>query len=74
MTVRAKLKVTSITDFGGGVKRLRFDAQYDDATPEDQKFGKYTPSAHAAFRITNPAALAQFEVGKAYYVDFTPAP
>lgn len=74
MTVRAKLKVTSITDFGGGVKTLRFDAQYDDSIPEDQKFEQYTPTAHAEFRITNPAALAQFEVGKSYYVDFTPAP
>lgn len=74
MTVRAKLRVTSITDFGNGLKKVRFEAQYDDSIPEDQKFEKYTPTAHAEFNITNPAALAQFEVGKTYYVDFTPAP
>lgn len=73
MTVRAKLTLTAVTEMLYG-KRLRFDAQYDSSIPEDQRFQKATPSAHAEFQIDNPAALEQFKLGAAYYVDFTAAP
>jgi len=78
MTVRAKLRLTKITDYKWGTeapvhKTLHFDAQYDRNIPEDQRFQKATPSGHCELQIDNPAALAQFEHGKAYYVDFTPA-
>lgn len=70
--VRAKLRLSSVTPQGEG-RLLRFDAQYDDKTPEDQRFQKATPSGHAELVVDNPAALDKFEAGKAYYVDFTPA-
>lgn len=73
MAVRAKLRLHSITDFGGSAKELSFVAQYDDRTPEDRRFQKYTPTASAKFMIDNPAAVEQFEMGKSYYVDFAPA-
>lgn len=78
MTVRAKLRLTQVTDYKWGKdakphRTLRFEAQYDDSIPEDQRFQQATPSGHAELQIDNPAALAQFEHGKAYYVDFTPA-
>lgn len=78
MTVRAKLKLTSTKQTKWhpgheGQTSLRFEAQYDATIPEDQRFQKATPSGHCELVIDNPAALAQFELGKDYYVDFTPA-
>lgn len=77
MTVRAKLKLTQVrtTAWRPGVesKTLRFDAQYDSSIPEDRRFEKATPSGHCEMQIDNPAALEQFELGKDYYIDFTPA-
>ena len=39
---------------------------------ENKSFAKYTPSGEIKLGITNPAAFDQFEMGKAYYIDFTP--
>ena len=50
--------------------------QYDEAlSKEDAAFSKATPSGEFKARIDNPAALAamQFDVGKTYYLDITPA-
>lgn len=74
MSVRAKLTLSAIEHSSWGGKTLKFSAQYDQTIPEDQRFQKATPSAHAEFQIDNPAALEQFNLGDAYYVDFTPAP
>lgn len=75
MSVRAKLKLVSITQHSWSTqsKTLKFTAQYDKTIPEDQRFQEATLSASAEFQIDNPAALAQFELGKSYYVDFSPA-
>lgn len=78
MTVRAKLRLTQITEYKWGPdahihRTLRFETQYDDKIPEDQRFQKATPSGHCELQIDNPAALEQFQHGKAYYVDFEPA-
>lgn len=40
----------------------------DDANKE---WSKWTPSGEVVMTITNPAAYQQFEIGKAYYVDFS---
>ena len=74
-TVRAKLHLSEVHDLAGwgGAKRLKFSSQYDDTIPEDLRFQQATPSASAEFLIDNPSALAMFEIGKTYYVDFTPA-
>lgn len=40
---------------------------------EDSVFGRYTPFARVELGIRNRAASDQFEVGKSYYADFTPA-
>lgn len=76
MTVRAKLQLSEIRQhaWNPSARVLIFRAQYDDTIPEDQKFQKATPTAVAEFNVDNPAALAQFELGKCYYVDFTAAP
>lgn len=78
MAVRAKLKLTAITESKWhkdmpGSKVLKFSAQYDTSIPEDQRFQKATPNGTCEMQIDNPDALAQFELGQDYYVDFTPA-
>lgn len=40
---------------------------------ENDEFFKYTPGGQIDLTIMNPNAMAQFEEGKEYYVDFTPA-
>ena len=40
---------------------------------ENKSFAKYTPAGEISLTITNPAAIEAFELGKAYYIDFTPA-
>ena len=45
-----------------------------DPNHENAKFFQSTPSGLIQLRTVNEAAAKQFEVGKEYYVDFTPAP
>ena len=45
---------------------------YNDS-PENATWSKYTPGGLIQLIITNPAAIDKFELGKFYYVDFTPA-
>lgn len=71
--VRAKLTLSSVTDHMYGGKTLEFSTVYDQSIPEDQRFQKATPSGSFRMLVDNPAAIAQFELGKPYYVDFTPA-
>jgi hypothetical protein len=79
MAVRAKLTLAEVTEHswlvnGQRAKTLKFMAIYDQDIPEDQRFQQATPTGHAELQIDNPVALAQFEIGKSYYVDFTPVP
>lgn len=76
MTVRAKFTLVEITHTSWSTtsKRLKFMAQYDSTIPEDQRFQKATPTGEFSMSVDNPAALDQFELGKAYYFDITPAP
>jgi hypothetical protein len=39
----------------------------------NRQWSKATPSGELKMLITNPAAVDQFELGKDYFVDFTPA-
>lgn len=85
--VRAKFMLQEITESGYGYtsaqgeyvtsknagKRLVFAPQYDTTIPEDQRFAQATPSGRFEMTVDNPQALAQFEIGRQYYVDFTPA-
>ncbi len=40
---------------------------------ENRIFGIFTPAGQIAMLLRSLGAAAQFEVGRAYYVDFTPA-
>lgn len=43
-------------------------------SPENEQFWALTPSGNITFYTANEAAAAQFEAGREYYVDFSPAP
>lgn len=45
----------------------------DYSSDENKAWAKFTPSGKVEMRIDNPPALAVFEVGKDYFIDFTPA-
>jgi len=73
MSVRAKFQLNSITSYAYGGKQLKFQAVYDTSTEENRRFAKATPSGSMEMVIDNPEAVAQFELGKFYYADFSPA-
>lgn len=71
MAVRAKVRCDKIE--GNAVE---FQTVYEpDGTKNDEnaRFTQATPWGNIRLGIDNPAALSQFEPGKEYYVDFTPA-
>lgn len=77
MTVRAKMKVVTVTPFHTSGPdevntEIRLMAIYDDNDPQNKSWSKYTPVGEARLVITNPAAINEFEAGKFYYLDFSP--
>lgn len=48
------------------------DGRTVNGVPENQIFGEATPGATIQLTIVNPDAHRQFEIGKEYYVDFSP--
>lgn len=73
--VRAKFKVSNITHHDGGSTSLEmFPVYSSDPNHENKSFSDATPSGNIKLSISQgrPAA-SMFEVGKEYYVDFTPA-
>lgn len=72
--VRAKFQVIerrSMISPEGGVE-IRMTPVSADGNPENEIFGKYTPSGEVRMLIIGDAAN-EFELGKFYYVDFTQA-
>ena len=74
-SVRAKFWVTEINhrhsnDSTAINVEVKLEPVYDD---DNKDWSRWTPSGSMALVITNPDAIAQFEIGKPYYVDFTPA-
>jgi hypothetical protein len=67
MSVRAKFKCSSNND---GVVTMH---PVYSGSEENKAFWNATPGGHIALSITNLEAINQFESGKEYYVDFTPA-
>ena len=72
--IRAKFVLSEETrvNWNSDARKLVFSAQYDQNTPEDQRYSKATPTGRLEMQVDNPAALEQFQLGKAYYIDFTP--
>ena len=38
----------------------------------NESWSKYTPSGKLEMNVTNPSAIAAFELGKSYQLEFTP--
>lgn len=72
--IRAKFKLISITQYGAESWNLKFDAVHETDTEENKRFTKYTPSGTLEMRCTNPSVMKNLEIGKYYYLDFSPAP
>ena len=70
--MRCKIACCSKVNLGNGGFALGFYAVYAGSKENDQYF-KATPSASFTIQTVNEAAAAKFEIGKYYYVDFTPA-
>lgn len=68
--VRAKFKVTAITHY---IDYAKVELNpVTSGSEENKQYFSYTPSGKIEMNIKS-AAIEQFEVGKEYYVDFTPA-
>lgn len=71
MAVRAKVRCNALIE-----REVHFTTVYEPDEKKDTenaRFTKATPWGDIKLGIDNPTALAQFEVNKEYYVDFTPA-
>lgn len=74
MTIRALFTVTGITrnHWNPDSATIRFDCQYDQQIPEDQRFYDATPTGHVEMLVNNPRAIEEFALGKKFYADFVP--
>lgn len=72
MSVRAKFRVTSVTAHEGGSSAVVL-APVLSGSEENKSFWKWTPGGKVELLTINPEAASQFEPGKEFYVDFTPA-
>lgn len=83
--VRAKMAVNEIRRYRGSVRNPE-TGNWDSAemqavklnavaggSAEDNTYAQATPAATVDISITNPTTVGFFELGKSYYVDFTPA-
>ena len=79
MNVRAKFKVDAVTR---SLQSSTTESQtihlspvtgYSTDSEENKAFWKYTPNGKIELTCINKAAGDAFELGKEYYVDFTPA-
>lgn len=77
MIVRAKFKVIEFTRREGwsGNKEIHGIKLHPvtGGSEENKSFFAATPSGTIELCCCNPDAVNQFELGKEYYVDFTPA-
>jgi hypothetical protein len=79
MSVRAKFKVQKHTETkwgaleGQSTIEVEMGAVYGKDGTENATWSKATPMGTIKMTITNLDAVAQLEIGKEFYVDFTPA-
>lgn len=74
MAVRAKFKVTSITQYDWNKEARQIKLQpVTSGSLENEEFFKTTPSGELSFTIANPEAFEQFSIGDFFYLDFSRA-
>jgi hypothetical protein len=80
MNVRAKFYVNSVTQSKWGPDQdtmytVKLSPVMGSSGPDENKtFWKYTPCGSVELGTINAGAGAGFEIGKSYYLDFSPAP
>lgn len=72
MSIRAKFIVESITETAYS-RTVKMRAVMAGDGKGNESWSQATPSGELTMVVTNPAAYSQFEVGKPYFLDFTPA-
>lgn len=72
MTVRAKFKVSSITEQSGNFKTIKLQP-VSSGSPENEQFFRYTPHGEISLGTLNEEASKQFSVDQVFYIDFIPA-
>lgn len=71
--VRCKFRCISRTEH----ENKTFDVHFVPVTngnDENKRYWRWTPGGELSIRTVNERAAFAFEVGKDYYLDFTPAP
>lgn len=71
MASRAKFHVTAVTEYPGNARKIEL-MPVTSGSEENKSFWEYTPSGKIELSISGKSQ-AVFEVGKAYYVDFSEA-
>ena len=71
--MRCKMCCGSKVSLGDGGFTIGFYAVYS-GSEENDKYFKATPSAQFYVQTVNEQAASNFEIGKNYFVDLTPAP
>lgn len=74
-TVRAKMRVTSVTthEWSPHARGVKLTAEYDTTIPEEQRYAQATPSGSVDLVIDNPAIVDFFTLGRKFYIDFVEA-
>jgi hypothetical protein len=79
VTMRAKLKVTKVENFGTDTQQLTFnavcksDGYPPDGSDENNSYARWTPSAELKMCVNNPNLVGKLQEGEEYYVDFIKA-
>ncbi|QHP55023.1 hypothetical protein EH203_14950 [Pectobacterium carotovorum subsp. carotovorum] len=73
MTVRAKFSCHFIQKADDDSYRVVHMGAVTSGSEENQAWSKLTPGGQLQMHISNPAAFSQFEQGKEYYIDISPA-
>lgn len=80
MNIRAKFQLQEhrIVAWGGEYRghTFIFRPSYDPSIPEDQRFAQASPTGEMSILVDNPPVIEYWsaQLGKQFYLDFTPAP
>lgn len=72
ITMRAKFSCKDIQSLSEGYKII-LEPVYS-GSEENREFFQYTPFGKIEIGVVSPSIAGQMQIGRDYYVDFTPAP
>lgn len=71
MSLKARLSVQSVTDYGNYQSVHLTAVHSNDPASPNYSFSKFTPSAELKLTVTNPDAFGFFVAGQSYDLEFT---